>query len=66
MPLVQEIRNEVRKLSKKTTIWEKITALETQIRGDAAVQRLIAPTGYQVCIPSDSFSSNPELILPFI
>lgn len=43
MPIVQEIRNEVRKLNTKNIIWEKITHLEKEMRMAAAVERLIAP-----------------------
>lgn len=43
VPIVQEIRNEVRKLNTKNTIWEKITNLEKQLRFSAAMERLIAP-----------------------
>ena len=43
MPIVQEIRNEVRKLNTKNIIWEKITHLEKEMRMAAAMERLIAP-----------------------
>ncbi len=43
VPIVQEIRNEVRKLNTKNTIWEKITNLERDLRYTAAMERLIAP-----------------------
>lgn len=48
VPIVQEIRNEVRKLNTKTTIWEKITNLERDLRLTAAMERLIAPMMDQV------------------
>lgn len=43
VPIVQEIRNEVRKLNTKSRIWEKITNLEKDLRLTAAMERLIAP-----------------------
>jgi hypothetical protein len=43
MPIVQEIRNEVRKLNTKNIIWEKIMHLENSLRSTAAMERLIAP-----------------------
>ena len=43
VPIVQEIRNEVRKLNTKNTIWEKISNLEKDLRYSAAMERLIAP-----------------------
>ena len=43
VPIVQEIRNEVRKLNTKNIIWEKITNLEKEMRMTAAMERLIAP-----------------------
>jgi len=43
VPIVQEIRNEVRKLNTKNTIWEKITNLEKELRLTATMERLIAP-----------------------
>ncbi|CAF0775110.1 unnamed protein product [Didymodactylos carnosus] len=43
MPIVEEIRNEVRKLNQKNTIWEKITNLERELRKAEAIERLIAP-----------------------
>jgi hypothetical protein len=43
VPIVQEIRNEVRKLNTKNTIWEKITNLERELRLTADIERLIAP-----------------------
>lgn len=43
VPIVQEIRNEVRKLNTKNTIWQKIMDLEKNLRLTAAMERLIAP-----------------------
>ncbi|CAF4082736.1 unnamed protein product [Rotaria sp. Silwood2] len=43
VPIVQEIRNEVRKLNTKNTILEKIMNLEKDLRLTAAMERLIAP-----------------------
>lgn len=43
MPIVQEIRNEVRKLNTKNVIWQKIVQLEKEMRLTAAMERLIAP-----------------------
>ena len=43
VPIVQEIRNEVRKLNTKNTIWEKIMHLEKDLRLTAAMERLIGP-----------------------
>jgi hypothetical protein len=43
VPIVQEIRNEVRKLNTKNIIWEKINNLEKNLRLTAAMERLIAP-----------------------
>ncbi len=48
VPIVQEIRNEVRKLNTKNIIWEKITNLERNLRLTAAMERLIAPLLDQV------------------
>ena len=43
VPIVQEIRNEVRKLNTKAIIWEKIMTLERDLRYSTDLERLIAP-----------------------
>ena len=48
VPIVQEIRNEVRKLNTKDVIWQKITKLERDLRFTADMERLIAPSMNQV------------------
>ena len=48
VPIVQEIRNEVRKLNSKDVIWQKITKLERDLRFTADMERLIAPSTDQV------------------
>jgi len=50
VPIVQEIRNEVRKLNTKSTIWAKITNLERDLRFQADLERLIAPMADKVRI----------------
>ena len=43
VPIIQEIRNEVRKLNTKATIWKKITELERDLRFQTDLERIIAP-----------------------
>ncbi|UJR26848.1 hypothetical protein I4U23_008160 [Adineta vaga] len=43
VPIIQEIRNEVRKLNTKAIIWEKIMNLERDLRYSTDLERLIAP-----------------------
>ena len=58
VPIVQEIRNEVRKLNTKNIIWEKITHLEKEMRMAAAMERLIAPMADKVSEKRGSKSAN--------
>ncbi|CAF0885287.1 unnamed protein product [Adineta steineri] len=44
VPIIQEIRNEVRKLNTKAIIWEKIINFERELRFTADLERLIAPS----------------------
>lgn len=67
VPIVQEIRNEVRKLNTKSTIWEKITNLEKELRFSTAMERLIAPlmdTVSEVFIRRKYFSSSMKSDIP--
>ncbi len=61
VPIIQEIRNEVRKLNTKNIIWEKITNLERDLRLTNAMERLIAPSMDQVNISQSISHTFPEL-----
>ncbi|CAF0875266.1 unnamed protein product [Rotaria sordida] len=58
VPIVQEIRNEVRKLNTKNTILEKIINLEKELRLTAAMERLIAPLIDKPSTPSPADNEN--------
>ncbi|CAF4560769.1 unnamed protein product, partial [Rotaria sp. Silwood1] len=58
VPIVQEIRNEVRKLNTKNTILEKIMNLEKDLRLAAAMERLIAPLLDKPSTPSPGENEN--------